>query len=327
MSYPLLPGYGSGRSYGDAFGLDACKNTQDTSKGTFKKNSPCDDHAIWKTKTVQSFKSMPANDVTAMIDRDTIVGALPDLCTKDTMLYQVPVGSAYSATAAIFQTRAKMPQKLQIPILRMWGFANCTQWESQAVTLYDQATHIIAMAMQQTYGESLTDVIIQYDGDAAYEKKNNKLSHNLMVSVVADHLKKMGIKCHLVISKVDSDDLTDLMNKFGELAPDRTSMRMRTNLKEFKDGVAHFYPNHTDTYFESITLLLQKVDKPPKGGPYPPSEPANMTLVQSYLQSSRPYTVSEWNCLCMGGNTQSGIQALSNNIFRNTVRGYLAAMS
>ena len=279
------------------YNLDECKNN----KPSFKENSPCD--RTWERKGTK-FVGMPANNVTSMLNRELIEIMLPELCEKVMRLHL-----CYRLNQMqVFSTNNQLPRN-KLPIIRMWGFAGCTAWEFNAVDMYREATTL----MVNSIGDTMSEVILQYDGDAAYEKKDNKFSHNLMVSVVAELLRKKGIKCHLVISKIDTDNMDKLKEKFGKIETD--GLVMRTNLKQF-DGTAHFYPNHTDTYFESITLLLKSDPNPTH-----PSEMPNIELVNSYLNWENP----QWNCLCLGGNTKTGINSINDRFFANVVRGYLAA--
>lgn len=237
-----------------------------------------------------------------------------------------------------------------VPIVRMWGFAACKSWEEAYADLYTKAVHELCEQslkpwLDERGKKPSQDIILQYDGDACWEKKEEKFSHNIMVAQVAgllrNEFKDRTVKVHLLITKIDKDSLAELVQKFGSIKEGtyvdgvlRHSMELRSQFPSTVTAPMHYYPNHTVAtteragHFHSITLALQS-----KVGCGGPSEPSNIQLALDVLNhqhsASIPGTVSmmPWFVICVGGNTEKGIEAVhkSGIRFECAARTFLAA--
>jgi hypothetical protein len=151
------------------------------------------------------------------------------------------------------------------------------------------------------------------------------------------------------------------MDKLGVDCEGRSTLTLRTDVHKFEPSDAkHFYPNHTlrtpsGRGFDSISLRLNKGYQPGTV-----SEVANMKLTEMVLNLAAVNTQMKrvedltplgdkhideisatkekatsllenpvppkWHCICIGGNTQSGINAVIQEGYRfeSVARSFLA---
>lgn len=367
---------------------------------SFKVNSPQDRaHILW-SHSLQPFKkldipgqlySSSTKDPSRpnMIDRDAVLRTLGYHLHGDPILYLDPRHFPNPSTV-IYSTEPKgfmvEPNSCSgaIQVIRLWGFAGCTQWDGEFATMYYNAAKQVAQKLEP----GTKDVMLQYDGDACWEKKGNKFSHNIVVGLVGQTIREVvpGVKIHLLITKYDEDDLDKMAAKFGTVTKGREGhypqwMILRTTIGEFNaSDPKHFYPNHTlreegrAGFFDSISLVLSSGYGGASAGA---SEPKNMRLTELFLnlaivngylakaeklkaekelwastyddaeayrielsleeqiekmvQKGREAITSpvppKFHCICIGGNTESGIQAVvgAGYRFESVSRAYLAA--
>ena len=198
----------------------------------------------------------------------------------------------------------------KVVTIRLWGFAGMTSCADPRPT-YEEMVKNIVEAIPPT----AETIVVHFDGDAAYEKKAPKFSHNLFLPWVAYYLRqsKSKLPIHLVISKVDYDTTTeDLLKKFCDV--EGGTYRLRVN--PTKD--AHSYPGH-DAPFGSVTILTKALPKPEV---YPPTEMINQTMVEDHIGREN---IAMRACICIGGNTENGIKTFPDEFFDNVQRAELEA--
>ena len=195
--------------------------------------------------------------------------------------------------------------------VKMWGFAGMTAAENM-FQLYDQAINQLLMDQTILLAD---DVVLHYDGDAAYEKSGGKFSHNFFAPYVAQKIKKgmrargKDAQVHLLITKVDKlkegETVKNIFAKFCDVDDPFGGAFIRSIPTEGK----HSYPLHDYSSFESLAIAVMA---PIESGP---TEAQNQRMVEGLLQNK----IKNRYCLCVGGNTEGGVKSMQASVEANQV--------
>jgi len=236
------------------------------------------------------------------------------------------------------------PEDYNVCLIKMWGFAAMGQTESPLVE-FRKAVHAIIAgkdgkkgAMQtilnQKQKNMKTQFVLQFDGDAAYEKddpgESKKLmSHNLFAPYVAKLIKQTvpGAKVHLCIAKLEGDTTKtqeDLMKKFGYFMSSSDKgggefgdpFKLRTSTNANNAVLDHRYPYYDRRFFDSVTFMAKFREYPIiavkdcKAVRDYASEHITQKMVEDLYGSRIMFRV----CVAFGGNTHNGVQAMKKEI-------------
>jgi len=192
--------------------------------------------------------------------------------------------------------------------IKMWGFAAVVGWVDP-LAQYEKAVAILVETLRseltalQESGKPLPAMVLHFDGDAAYEKKPRMFSHAMFAPYVALLLEEaLGTEIHLVITKVDkmqTDDLTELFAKFADQKSDG-EWKLRTKPSGPEEDPMHWYPCF-HSVFASCAVVAERTYS------FAESELKNAKLLDSVLGNR----VQKKFCICVGGNTEDGVGALS----------------
>ena len=166
----------------------------------------------------------------------------------------------------------------------MWGFAGMGQTENPLAAYKLAVEKIIAGApfmelngvhqimLDQKRQGLKTQFVLQFDGDAAYEKDDDgqskkMMSHNLFAPYVAKLIKDTvpGAKVHLCITKLEgnmSKTQQDIMKKFGTFMISAHTgggefgdpLKLRTATSSNNPVDTHRYPYYDRRFFDSVTI-------------------------------------------------------------------------
>lgn len=209
--------------------------------------------------------------------------------------------------SAAFYATVDSPARLEesgmgpnVILVKMWGFAGMHDAE-EMISHY--ANGVEALFEMPSFVGSLNagaPVVLHFDGDAAYEKKDDKFSHNLFAAFVAKRIKKKtdgNVPVHLVITKVDKLDaekgetLLTMVGKFCNSDSGFTYCNFRT---ETTAG-AHSYPYFDRRFFDSGALYVSEPGPIKSTG----SEGQNSQMMEELFKGR----VMARFCLGIGGNT------------------------
>ena len=234
------------------------------------------------------------------------------------------------------------PEDYSVCLIKMWGFAGMLQTENP-LAAYKKAVHsIIAGDKDKKFGGAMqtilqkkrdglkTQFVLQFDGDAAYEKDDpgkapdKKMSHNLFAPYVAKLIKDTvpGAKVHLCITKLEgnvSKTQQDIMQKFGFFMTSAHAgggefgdpLKLRTATNSNLPVLTHSYPYYDRRFFDSVTIQ-GKVQAYPvvNGKPDYTSEHITQKMVEDLYEKRIVLRV----CLAFGGNTHNGVNAIKREI-------------
>ena len=215
--------------------------------------------------------------------------------------------------------------------IKMWGFSGITMY-SDPFLIYSNAIYALLNGDEtrgikglrnlindyiESSGGAEPSILLHFDGDPACEKKDNKMSHCIFAPMVAKILKReLGLPIHLMIIKIDKDEVSDIYKKFVDKDEDNYTMRLVSP----KNGPPqHFYPNFTNEFFESCTIYAEKVSSTKD------SEVKTSSIITSLLGER----IKARCCLCVGSNSQNGVLAMAEQgaaKFDLVVRSHLYAM-
>lgn len=213
-----------------------------------------------------------------------------------------------SAKSVLFATN-------DIITVKMWGFSGMNKY-ADPMFIYTNAVYAllngdVALGVKGLH-ELLRDrvqsgtieppsILLTFDGDPACERKGDKMSHCIFAPMVAELIHKaLNLPVHLMILKIDKDSVGDILKKFVDKDPIDGSYSMRV-LPAASGDPKHFYPNFTTAFFESCTIIAQKV----------------ASTADSEVQTSEMLTallgerIKHRCCLCVGSNSQKSVLAMS----------------
>lgn len=232
---------------------------------------------------------------------------------KDALAFQMYADAsplvmhASDQTPSLFRTvdspahlAENVDQGPNVILVKMWGFAGMHDAE-EMISLYQKGVDaLFAMEDFKAAMDINAHVVLHFDGDYAYEKKNEKFSHNLFAPFVSSAIKAKThgqLPVHLVITKVDSvepdETIVTLVQKFCNSDNGFANCSFRTQLLP---GVAHSYPYYDRRFFDSAALYVSEPTIQSVG-----SEGQNSMMME---QLFRGKVVSRF-CLGIGGNTKA----------------------
>ena len=189
----------------------------------------------------------------------------------------------------------------KVILVKMWGFAGMHDAE-EMLPHYSKGVDAL-LKMSSFTGALMTNahIVLHFDGDAAYEKKEDKFSHNLFAPFVAKMIKvKTGNKVpvHLVVTKVDKLDpangetLLTMVGKFCNTDNGFATCNFRTE----ETAGAHWYPYFDRRFFDSAALYVSETGEKSTG-----SEGQNSVMMEQLFNGR---VVARF-CLGIGGNTKA----------------------
>lgn len=187
-----------------------------------------------------------------------------------------------------------------VVLVKMWGFAAMHDAEDM---ISHYANGVEALFAMPSFVGSLNagaHVVLHFDGDAAYEKKDDKFSHNLFAAFVAKQIKdKAGgkVPVHLVITKVDTLDAKKgetLLTMVGKFCNSDSGFKYY-NFRTEPTAGAHAYPYFDRRFFDSGALYVSEPGPIKSTG----SEGQNSQMMEELFKGR----VMARFCLGIGGNT------------------------
>lgn len=204
------------------------------------------------------------------------------------------------------------PSKLAPPVIlvKMWGFAGMVKAQDLLERYAVAVKTLVSTQAFQDAAKGGAQIVLHFDGDAAYEKAGSKFSHNLFAPHVSKLLKEAVAKIlkrtvaetpiHLVVTKVDTIDAKGpmaILKKLCDVDEGATACRFRTAPT---DGV-HSYPYYDARFFDSAAVYVSGKWQAGGHGPVDKfgSEGQNSAMMEQLFENR----VKKRFCLGVGGNT------------------------
>lgn len=284
-----------------------------------------------------------------LLNRDEIMNGLADVMgepfdeSSEFVLYK-DSDDTYKSSDLAFA-----PEDYNVVLIKMWGFAGMRQTENP-LRAYKSAVELIIagspsmklkgaqqiMLDQKSQGLK-TQFVLQFDGDAAFEKDDDgqskkMMSHNVFAPFVAKIIKEIvpGAKVHLCITKLEGNTKktpADLMKKFGDFmwktyvgrGFDGGPLKLRTSTDSSPNRNTvpeHRYPYYDRRFFDSVTIQ-SKIQAYPTVGEKngkPVLDYTSEHITQKMVEELYGDRIVFRVCLAFGGNTHNGVQAMKREI-------------
>lgn len=274
-----------------------------------KKDVPVFQDNTFKT---DSLKKIVKNDAFITLD---YVSKDPEYKTRDEVISIIP-----SIGGAIYMKATSNPQVLasnfsvlmsnaDVLAVKMLGFSSVVKfadpdetYKKAVQTLLDGSDGVkglkqIIADREEKNAEPL-DLVLYFDGDPSAEKTESKMCHSIFAPMVARLLGEALMQpVHLLIIKIHNGSINEMFNEFADYEDNDNAWKVRTSLDGDHSQPVAFYPGVDRAVFQSCGLVVQESNS---------AETSEASVLQEVMQDR----VKVSACLCVGGDTESSVQAM-----------------